>query len=181
MHAKLLNLTHYMICKIGSTWSPPGQVLEIYIIDTTLTLIILLLQFALPSGFSAIFSWWPWFLSYSSLLQDLSGCCYSCQCLVLMPFFVTVGFSLHEFVGFKALGLRPIYTPFFSFHSLSLLCEAESLLVVWKWFSFVVGFGILGARIAVGDSPSIRLLDIVTPGNLLSVCFYYTTCVFLLQ
>ena len=129
MQVKLLNLTHYMICKIGNTWSPPGQVLEIYIIDTTLTLIILLPQFALPSGCSTSFSWRPWFLSYSSLLQALSGCCCSCQCLVLKPLSVTVGFILHKFVGFKALGLRPVYIPFFSFHSLSLLCEAESLLV----------------------------------------------------
>ena len=170
-----------MICKIGNTWYPPGQVLEIYIIDITLTLIILLPQFALPLGCSASFSWRPRLLSYPSLLQALSGCCCSCQCLVLMPFFITVGFILHEFVGFKALGLRPVYTPFFSFHSLSLLWKDESLLVVWNWFAFVIGFGRLGASVVVGDNPSIRLLNIVTPSNLLSVCFYYTACVFLLQ
>ena len=89
-----------------------------------------------------------------------------------------MGFILHEFVGFVTLGLWPVYTPFCSFHSLSLLCEAESLLVVWKCFAFIVGFGRLSARVAVGDSLSVRLLDIVTPGNLLRVVFIIQHVVF---
>ena len=82
-----------------------------------------------------------------------------------------MGFILQDFVGFIALGLRPIYTAFCSFYSVSLLCEAESLLVVLKCFTFVIGFGRLGTRVVVDDNPSIRLLDIVTPGNLLSFFF----------
>ena len=80
-------------------------------------------------------------------------------------------YTLQESIGFIAFGLQPIYTPFFSFCGLSLLCEAKTFLVVGMWFAIVVGFGKLCACIAIGGGLSTRLLDILKSGNLLSVVF----------